>query len=244
MSISCTLLGILMVVLASALFNSQRLWRQTVGSTDSKQQLRRAQVALERDFQLAGSSFGISQVGPQQGPGFSGDAIWFLSPEKGSSGEVDRKFNGAPRYQRNVLYYLSIPNGDSCAGGLGPSGYDDRCPHKVLVRKVIDSGAATLPGDDATEEQLMTAAQITPYLTRPNGMSVANMNSEPDVKLVSQAARELLWFRVQNNPAPLQFELRASNVIRARKEIALGSTSLYNSPLTSELRLTLAPPNP
>jgi len=244
LSISCALLGILMAVLASALFNSQRLWRQTTGLTDSKQQLRRAQVALERDFQVAGSSFGIAKVGPQQGPGFSGDALWFLSPEIGASGEVDRKFNGSPRYLRNVLYYLSTPLNDPCAGGLGPFGYDDRCPHKVLVRKVIDFGAASPAGADATEEQLMTSAEILPYLTRPNGMTVANMNAEPGVKLVSQAARELLWFRVQSNPAPLQFELRAVNVIRARKELALGSAPLYTSPLTAELRLTLAPPNP
>ena len=144
----------------------------------------------------------------------------------------------------NILYYLAMPSNDPCAGGIGPNGFDDRCPHKVLVRKTIDFGMASIPTDENSEETLMTAAQITPYLTRPNGMSVANMNSEAGVKLVSQAARQMLWFRVSSNPAPLQFEFRAVNLLRGNKEVAVGTASLFSSPLTTEMRLTLTPPNP
>ena len=244
LSISCALLGILLVVLASALHSSQNLWRQTAGNTDSKEQIRRAQVSLERDMQLASSAFGIRTVGPTQGPGFDGDAFWFLTPEIGASGELARKFNGSPLYQRNLLYYLVKPVGDPCAGGALANGYDDRCPHKILVRKVIDFGAATTPTNEPSEEQLMTPAEVAPYLTRPTGMSVASMNSEAGVKLVSQAARQLLYFRVLSNPPPLQFEIRATNLLRVNKELQVGTASLYNSGLTSEIRLTLAPPNP
>lgn len=244
LSISSFLLGILMVVLALALHNSQSIWRQTSGSTDSRLQVRRAHASLERDLQFASSSFGITTVGPQQGPGFTGDAFWFLSAEIGASGELARKFNGSPLYQRNVLYYLAMPQADPCPGGSGPNGYDDRCPHKVLVRKTIDFGAASIPTDENSEEVLMTAAQVAPYLTRPNGMSVANMNSEAGVTLVNQAARQLLWFRVRSTPPPLQFELRAVNLLRVNKEASVGTSSLYSSPLTSEMRLTLTPPNP
>jgi len=242
LSISCLLLGFLLVVLATALYNSQNLWRQTSGSTDSKQQLRRAQVSLERDLQFASPNFGITTVGPQQGPGLTGDAFWFLSAEIGSTGELARKFNGSPLYQRNILYYLAMPQGDPCPGGNGPGGYDDRCPHKVLVRKTIDFGPASIPTDENSEELLMSAAQVAPYLTRPAGLSVANMNSEAGVTLVSQTARQMLWFRVTTNPGPLQFEMRAVNLLRANKELGVGSISLYSSPLTSEFRLTLAPP--
>ncbi|MBS2039229.1 prepilin-type N-terminal cleavage/methylation domain-containing protein [bacterium] len=242
LSISCFLLGILLVVLATALHDSQNLWRQTTGNSDSRLQLRRAQASLERDMQFASSSFGITPVGPQQGPGFTGDAFWFLSAEVGTSGQLQRKFNGAPVYLRNVLYYVAMPQGDPCPGGLGPNSYDDRCPHKVLIRKTIDFGAPS--SNESSEETLMTPAQVNAYLTRPNGMSVASMNSEPGVKLVSMAARELLWFRVRSNPAPLQFEVRAVNLPRTRKEVSTGTTALYDSPLTSEIRLTLIPPNP
>lgn len=245
LSISCALLSILLVVLATALHDSQNLWRQTTGSSDSRLQLRRAQASLERDMQFASSSFGIRTVGPQQGPGFSGDAFWFLSAEIGTSGQLMRKFNGSPIYLSNVLYYAAIPQGDPCPGGLGPNGYDDRCPHKVLIRKTIDFATASV--NESTEERLMTAAEIAPFLTRPTGMSVAGMTGVTaggNVKLASMTARELLWFHVSSNPAPLQFEVRAVNLPRSRKEVATGTTSLYNSPLTSEIRLTLIPPNP
>lgn len=243
MAISVALVSILLSLLAYALRNSQKLWSQTSGSSDVQQQLRRAEVSLRRDLQLASTSWATSRVGPQQGPGFSGDAFWFLTPEIDASGEVARKFNGSPLYQRNVLYYLTVPHDDSCAGALGPDNYDDRCPHKTLIRKLIDSGAPSTPGDENHEEQLMSATQINAYLTRPNGVQVSHMKSESNVKLVSLVARQLLWFRVNASPPPLQFELRATNLVRGSRELRSGS-SLYNSPLTSELRLTLAPSNP
>ena len=242
LSISCFLLGILLVVLATALSDSQNLWRQTTGSSDARQQLRRAQASLERDMQFASANFGITTVGPQQGPGFAGDAFWFLSAEDGNTGELKRRFNGSPVYLRNVLYYLAMPAGDPCAGGSGPNGYDDRCPHNVLIRKTIDIGAPS--SDESNEEQLMTPAQVSVFLTRPSGPSVASMTSEANVKLASQAARQMLWFRVRSTLGPLQFELRAVNIPRSRKEVATGTSSLYNSPLTSEIRMTLIPPNP
>jgi hypothetical protein len=244
LAISCVLLGVLLIVLATALYNSQSLWRQTTGTTDSRGQLRRAQASLERDMQFASNNFGVTTVGPQQGPGLTGDAFWFLSAEIGASGELARKFNGSPLYQRNVIYYLAMPQTDPCPGGSGPGGYDDRCPHKVLIRKTVDFGTPSIPTDENSEEILMTPAQVTPYLTRPVGMSVANMNAEAGVTLVSQAARQMLWFRVRTVPPPLQFEMKAVNLLRANKEVSVGTTALFNSPLSSEIRLTLAPPNP
>ena len=251
LSLSIALLAVLMLVTSAALKNSQILWRQMVGSTDAEDQLRRVHAVIQRDMEMAGSQIGVTNVTASLGGGATADgsAFWCLSPLD-SSGRVARKYNGTPLYQRNVLYYLIVPNnhqqvyGTTCAGGAGPGGYDDRCPHKVLVRKVIDSGTVTTSTDELTEETLMTPAQVAPYLTRPTGLSAANMNSEVGVQSVSLVGRQLLWFKVDTTPAPVQFEIRATNLLRANRTLRVGTVSLYNDPLTAELRLTLVPGNP
>lgn len=248
--LSLVLLAILLFVTAASLRNSQQVWRQVVGSTSSEDQMKRAYVFLRRDLEMAGGNLGVSTVPGSLTASFDGDVLWFLSPLDPTTGKVARKANGFPLFMRNVIYYTVVPNnhlniyGANCAGGAGPGGYDDRCPHKVLVRKVVDIGTTTVATNDLTEEPLMTLAQVTPYLTRPNGFSTAAMTSEAGVSTVSLVARQLLLFRVTLVPGPLQVELRATNLMRAAKSVSVGTTSLYASPLTSELKLTLAPGNP
>jgi hypothetical protein len=190
------------------------------------------------------------------GGGFDGDAIWFTSPLDPATGRVAHKANGSPLYLRNVIYYLVVPNGHSglygydCAGDLGPSNYDDACPHKVLIRKVIDFAGPSV--DEASEEQPMSAAQVLPYLTRPTGLNAARMSAESgggnQVGPVQIVARELLWFSCNSKPplpaSPVQLELRASNLLRAQKSLVLGAAPLYSSALTEEARLTEILVNP
>ncbi|MEW6279282.1 MAG: hypothetical protein AB1758_11705 [Candidatus Eremiobacterota bacterium] len=151
------------------------------------------------------------------------------------SGAVMRLDDGSPFWQRNILYYLVVPVGDTCAGGVGPNGYDDRCPHKLLIRKEIDLAPATVPTDPTTIETL--APTLAPFLTRPTGFSVAGLN-EAGVNEVKIAAAHLLSFSSVSAPPPenlateIAVDLRAVAVDEARREVALGSVPLSTSPFT------------
>ncbi|MCA9796235.1 MAG: type II secretion system protein, partial [Candidatus Eremiobacteraeota bacterium] len=223
------LLGMLMVFLAAILMGSQKVWRQVSGSTESGSQLLKALREVRGEMVLASPrQITTVQVPASLGGGPDGDAVWFTSAIDPNTGEFVRKPNGSPFWQRNVLYYLVVPTnhdnlfGASCAGGVGPDGYDDTCPHKVLIRKEIDFGPATDTTNEANEETLMTPAEIGPYLTRPNGYSVTTFAGEQ----AQIKARELLGFRVMLNPLPATIEVRGVNLPRANKSLAVGTVSL------------------
>ena len=255
-TLSTALLSVLLVVLASALRGSQSLWRQTTGASEAEHQLRKACAALQRDIPFCNRVYAQPVPGHLAAGGFDGDVVWFTSPVDPATGLIARKANGSPLYLRNVLYYLIEPQGHAglygydCPGGMGPGNYDDRCPHKVLVRKVIDFNGPS--SDEATEEQPMLPSEVLAYLTQPTGLSVASMTSESgggvQVGPVRIVAHDLLWFscnsKASPNPVPVELELRATNLLRARKSLAVGSVSLYSSGLTEEMRLSLLPTNP
>lgn len=255
LSMSFTLLSFLLLVTSSALFDSQRIWREVWGANQASSQLTRACTALQRDISLTNQVYTRPVPAHLTGGGLDGDAIWFTSAIDPATGQIARKANGSPLYLRNVLYYLVVPQGHAglygfdCLGGMGPGGYDDRCPHKVLIRKVIDyNGPST---NEASEEQPMSASEIAPFLTQPSGLSTSAMTAESgggaQVGPVQLVARDLLWFSCNSKPpavsVPVKLELRACNLLRAHKELAVGSQSLYSAGPTEEVRLSLMPAN-
>ena len=159
------------------LSRSVGLWTHVVEAESAGLELSKATQALRGDLLLAdlGECKRAEVPASLPGGGKDGCALWFLSAVDPNSGELIRKPDGTPFWQKNVLYYLVAPSGHldfcgiDCEGGLGPDGFDDRCPHKVLVRKVIDSGVPTNPetDPDATEEELLTDVSV--YRTRPQG---------------------------------------------------------------------------
>ena len=225
---------LVMIVLVSLFNQSLAVWRTSSGSDTAMREMRKVRATLERDLVLSRPGLvGRAQVADHTGGGGKdGEALWFLSPVDPTTGQIARKTDGSPMWMRNILYYLVVPaNHDAtfgmhCNGGVGPGGYDDRCPHKLLVRKVIDAGGATIAADEATEETLL--ADPTPYLTQPAGYDVSGL-TEAGVEDVRIVANSLLMFSSATAPPPaaagpeVAVDLRAMSVAEARREIQVGT---------------------
>ena len=238
------------MVTGKMLAQSQRTFLQIASGDSARLELRKAKNALERDLSVSNPTvLNRSPVPTSLGGGPDGEALWFLSPVDPATKQMMRKQDGTPFWQRNVLYYLVVPNnhdsvfGISCTGGTGAGpGYDDVCPHKVLIRKVIDGGTVTDPSDESTEEALLP--DVSTYLTRPDGFSVASM-AEPGLGETHLVAKDLLTFSSVLAPPPsnrsteLAVDLRAVAIADARREIDLGSRPLNQSPYTRQAPLSI-----
>lgn len=228
------LFGILLLLLSLALAQSSEVWTRTSSSSNSQLELRKAYAPLSLDLQQTRFRKLQRATAPVSLAGFDGDALWFLSAVDPVSGEPIRNSQGEPLWQRNILYYSVVPSnhtqvfGLSCVGGSDLQGYESRCPHKVLIRKVIDSGAPTGPTDEANPEELII--NVVPYLTRPNGYDISTM-TEPGLESVRIEARELLSFRVtlaatSQWPNEVAISLQAARVEQAQKKLRIGVDAL------------------
>ena len=238
-----------MVVLGQAMMQAQNSFRTVTGTSECADELRR----VSRDLRLEMMQTSASQIGTGNscsslGPP-DGQALWFLS-NVDSSGKAQFLSDGSPFWLKNVLYYLVVPDdhqrlfGQLCAGGAGPGGYDDRCPHKVLVRKEIDFAGATNLADDTTVETLMTGASLTPYLLRPAGYKVGT-SGQPGLLSAQIVGRNLLTFSLSSSLSnTLTIDTRSVSIARARTKLAIGTVSLFSSPFTYQFSLTVIPSVP
>ncbi|MBI3925133.1 MAG: hypothetical protein HY319_06300 [Armatimonadetes bacterium] len=235
---SLGLFTLLLVILTLLFTQTLGVWRKIDSADTADREIRKAVAALRSDLQLASPSrLNRTQVPPSLGAGNDGEALWFLSPIATSGQMAHKQDSAEPLWQRNILYYLVVPQnhnptfGMNCSGIAGPTGYEAACSHKVLIRKVIDSGVATVPTDESTEETLI--ADITPYLTHPNGYDLSGMN-EPGVEHQEIVASRLLTFESQNaGPSEVSVELRAVALQDAQRETRLGSVSMYTGRFTA-----------
>ena len=241
--VGMAVMGLLFVVLSWAVTYSQSAVRQATGSQDSSDQLKRATRMLRMDLlQTSRSQISVCNVGA--GPIPEGRAVWFLSSID-NLGVAQRDSSGYPLWVKQILYYSLVPQqhdslagGIPCQSGLGPLGVEDFCPHKVLIRKEIDLGSS------GTLENLLSTADIQPYLTRPQGVDYGAMRSEPGVKKVNAICRSLLFFYADFQLPGVNVDIRAVDDKRAQKEIPLGRVSLTNSTYTQSYTTTIIPETP
>lgn len=253
--VSFAVFSIALTVLAATFASSRRLLAETTGSSDASQKLRRVYLSLERELRSSAYDrveVANSPVGP--GSGFSGDVVWFLSAEDPVTGVRARGSNGRPLWQRNILYYPAIPTnhaslyGFNCAGGSNSQGYDVHCPHKVLVRKVIDSGSPTDPSNEASEESLIAPGTIGAYLSAPTGFTVPLTGAGTEQATV--VSPSLLSFRAAKAPLvpgaleELTFTIQATSLLELGKSVAVGSTDLQLAPQTETMEFSIVPENP
>ena len=240
--------SLLLLILYTLMSQSVRIWHNVSGSETALLVLKKAQRILEADLLETSSPQSlVTKVPPSlPGGGRDGSAVWFLSAA-GPAGSLVQKPDGTAFWQRNVLYYLVVPGGHTaCAGGIGARGFDDCCPHKVLLRKTIDNPPPTDPSSDpsTTEETLLTNAEIQPYLTRPTSLNTAAMMGEPHVTSVEVVATNLLWFEVTRpTTGELQMDLRAVALEDASRKLTIGARSLGSSPFTLSQPVSVFPNN-
>jgi hypothetical protein len=241
--------GIFSVVIAlvmAAMVTSFQTWNQTASQSATEEVLFKAHNLLFRDLtntapDQVGTSLGLSTISGSP----DSDALWFLSfidpatgePVYGDGSGLGER--GAPVWQRNILYYAVVPGdhdalvGQSCTGAGGTDGYEDHCPHKVLIRKVIDHTDDPVTGN----EQLLTSAAA--YLDRPSGLDTSSMTGE-EVRIVGI---NILHFRATPIMPGFTITMRANSIDEARKRISVGAVPLSDQPTTIERLYTVWPKN-
>lgn len=240
---TCALMSVLMVVLAEAMRQSQSVFRVTSGNNDTSALLRKVTQQLQRDLLQTN----LTQCAVTNTPLNEGGAIWFLSNLDPSNHQPRYKNDGSPFWSCNILYYMVIPNGHAglygrtCPlGALSPSGHDERCPHKLLIRKEVDTGTATNFLDDTTAETLIPLGSINTYLTKPTGYNVSPMYAESGVRQVKVVGQLLLDFQASLGSGAVNTDVRAVALSRAERETNT-SGPMYNSPFTFSFTQTIYP---
>jgi prepilin-type N-terminal cleavage/methylation domain-containing protein len=210
------------------------VYKRISGHEDGALQLKRASRYMYKDLLQAF----FNHVEVELVPGNQSHAVGLLSAEVGddAKGGFIYDQDGAPLWQRNVIYYLAAPTADTCSMAPNADGIDDRCPHKMLIRKCVDSPAPNDPTDDPLgpprvfdlPEQTLVSLQT--YLTDPIGFSTSAMMGEPDLTAAEIISTNLLCMKVELNPDP-NFPKEVRIELKAFNSLASGHTNIGTSPL-------------
>lgn len=268
MFVVLSIFSVILVMVTFLLKQSVSIWGSTESRGDASFNLFKARHRLIEDLRRADASqpdedtlfLDLTQVPASMG---GNDAIWFLSAE-----DIDGNFahdpDGGPFWQRNILYFLAIPDNHhlvsttNCTPGGGPNG-DDHCPHKVLVRAVIDNPPVTDPPpalptpfpDDLEPETLLTQAEVADYIIAPDGFDLSVLRTKPGVEEADIVAVDLLWFKVNTVQSTelgqrtygVEVDLRAVAHDEAMKTSDFGFVPLGDRAITQQSRFTVLPNN-
>ncbi|MCA9775431.1 MAG: hypothetical protein KC800_01885 [Candidatus Eremiobacteraeota bacterium] len=235
--------SIVMLLVTAALIQSFKMWTRTASQTATEETLFKIHNILAKELTNTAPDTLSSSPGPGTWGVRDGDALWFLSFMDVNGEPVYNDGTGAgelgePHWQRNIMYYCVVPGnhdsvaGQSCTGADGGDGYEDQCPHKVMVRKIIND-----PNDPET---LLPGSGG--YLDAPNGFTVSGMGG-PDLEETRLLGTNILSFRVTADAESVTIDLRANSVDEARKNVPVGSTPLSGQPTTIQRVFTIFPKN-
>lgn len=244
-----TLFSLVAGVTLLLLSRSGQFWRESSGNHTAALNLATAARHFQSDLpETSQGAVQTSTVPSSLSGAPDGSAIWFLSSRDPSTAGFARKDDGTPFWQRNVLYYSVVPRrhlelyGLSCAGGPGP-GNDAHCPHKLLIRKVIDSGVPTsLLTDPLTSEETLLA-NVDLYLTRPDGLNISAMRNEEGVTDVKIVTTGLTYFEAESRDNEIALDLRATPSAELGRSLKVGDESLLDHRLTRQYYRSFFPKN-
>lgn len=253
LTVSLGLFAVLTLVLFVLLNMGLRTWDRIEARGKVQRELRQSGLRLIDDLKQTSAT----QVRTAAVAG--GQVLWFptavdFQPSSLTYKQILRNPDtGEPLWQSTVLYYSAIPDHGgtgiqahfNCSGNvLDAFGLDTSCPHKVLIRKMIDIDPPTSMDGTSGEEPLI--ADVTPWVTAPtNYGSVVKMHTQPSVirgesRLVS---RELLYFRVPQTTPLVTFDIRVVRLVEAQRKITMGNSDLTVSPFTSFSTASVQPGN-
>jgi hypothetical protein len=237
--VSLGIFSLLSIVLFSAFKLGTDLWRSVDSRTEGLGRIQLCNQRLTGDIVNTAAEEIRSKRVPGSG---NGDAIWFLSNLDPTIGDpllerYRRDDDGAPLWQRNIIYYLIRPAnhdamvGQSCQVDSNPEG-DAICPHKMLIRKVVN-----VPADP---EALLDSTDIDQYLTAPTGFDTSVFSSEPDLEEARIIAPEILWFQAVNHSEGdpfIELELRSLAIEEANRNVPIGNSPLARFVITQTFSL-------
>lgn len=227
---------------------TKRLWDKVDASTSAGQNLHKVISRLYKDLYNVGKS-GVGTRANGAGDARMGDALWMLSALDPLSDEFVRSDGGKPLWQRNVLYYLTVPQDHDSRYGIHCTHWDRYCPHKILIRKVIDSGPPTTPTSGEGEvEELIAPADIAQFLTRPTDLDLSFPGEASlGLKRTDFIAASLLDLRVTLSGGGVVDEVvvdvEAPLLAESRKRISLGDQKFPEQGLTLIRRAAVLPVN-
>ena len=232
-----------------------KTWR-TVSARDAAQrQVRRLQLQLTRDIQRAAmNSITLAPTADfagVNGGNFDGGIIWFQSNVDLVSGQAIRDPSAVPIQQNTVVYYLTKPSnalhtsryGYSCQtwSGAGSANPDEVCPHKALVRLVLQK-VAHPPPDYTPQDPPYTPGELNAFCLRPDDLLLTNIvGAEVIEKRV--ICDQILYFLPSRNGGSIEFDVRVARAREAEAMVGVGQagSSLYDSNFTT-VYLTAAVP--
>ncbi len=241
MIVALALGSLILVATGAALGNVTKIFRNTSGRDQALRDLAKAHRSLELDLRLATSNaLSIVQAPASLGGGADGDAINYLSAVNTTDGNqaILQDGSGNPYHFLNCIYYLTTPTdhdtlfSNTCVGG-NEGGYDYQCPHKILLRVIEDENPAYDPTDQTTQDTLLPS--LATFLVRPTGF--------PNSMTRRTVAINLLTFQVRRVNRELVVDLWAVSLADARRKLAIGTTSLRNSPYTVKHQFSVFPKN-
>jgi type II secretory pathway component PulJ len=239
------LFSLFLLVSYSLLSSGIGVWQKTASSQDVSFQLAKVKAALREDLaQASAESCAVSQTPSVPADLNSGDIVWFLSAINPATGQLAKKDDGTPFWQRNIVYYLSVPRDHDQLFGFRCA--KQNCPHKFLVRRVFDTTPATTPDSpESREERLMSRDEVRQRTGPPQGydLNIAGPAAERE-ELVASA---LLAFEVKLGPEDLadEVEVRVSGFQTedAGKKVKVGSEDLLQSPYARHDIVSIFPGN-
>lgn len=256
MGVTLGIFSLLSLLLAVSFTKSHELWRKTSGGSEAQHNLRRLRIRLTQDlnktsFTSVGSGRSLGSLGP-----VDGSALWFLSPVNQTSGDYIRTSTGTPFWQHHILYYVVVPNdhnqlvGFDCAGGADAEGFEVQCPHKVVIRKVIDIGDLADPANESTKETPFAKADppvdVSKYLTRPQGLDTSAMLLEDGVLEAGIVASGILSFNVTvaadaDRPREIKIESASASIPSAQRVLQIGQEPLKGTVHESRVTVLIHP---
>lgn len=232
--VAMSIFSMLAVAFASIMNYGMRTWVSMEGRHLCERDLRQAEFALLRDLRRSRAD----RVGCATTANLDGGLLWMnygLRRGGALDGQPCRDIDGLPIWQSTVIYYLVRPApalhqqlyGYQCAVWSGP-GPDPLCPHKLLLRREVETLGHTAVPPVAAESEPFPAS-LSPWIgspeVRPLDMRLSNLPAGGVVqsKIVCLSMLTFNPQRPAGQPDRVSLTLAAVRRQEAEKFVSVGN---------------------
>lgn len=237
--LTVTLFSLFLIIPYQVMKSARTIDLRTASSQDVGVQLRKAYFSLEKDLRVAS----CLQMNFYETEDHS--VLWFLSAVDHETGGFSLKDDGKPFWQRNIIYFTAIAKDHDSYYGVrcSPPSY---CSHKVLVRRVVDTGPSTSPDSAESEiEELLPPSLVQDWVEQPRSLGDLDFSNAARKERV--IATGLIDFKIVLEPEgwgkEVSCSLKGFSHEEAGKNFAIGSQPLESAPFTHELEASFFPAN-
>ena len=224
------------------------LWSRVESSQDVSEQLLKARDMLLTDLsETSINELIVSRFSNSSDTFQAGDVLCLLSPQDPIRKEVGRRGDGTAYWQRNLLYYSAVPSDHGELFPVGCAGRYATCPHKFLIRRILDTGPVTRYRSALADvERLLPVTSLEGELLVPEDFH-SDLRS-PESGRTALVASGILDFSVRlappdGLPGEVEVTLKGFDVREAGKKVNFRETDLETSPYTHTVKFSVFPRN-